>query len=80
MAKSRKKPRKPRKRVSHAQRPRLVNLYSLLVDRAPLVERELLDAAWNFAVSYCDDASNAETHEEEMVAAIRRILREVARG
>ena len=42
--------------------------------------QQLLDAAWNFVLSYYDDASNAETHEEKMVAAIRRILREARRG
>ena len=40
----------------------------------------LLAAAWNFALSYDDDASNWQTHEEKMAAAIRRILREVRRG
>jgi cysteine synthase len=41
---------------------------------------QLLAAAWNFALSYYDDASNWETHEEKMAAAIRRILREARRG
>lgn len=40
----------------------------------------LATAAWDFALCYYHDASNWETHESRMLAAIRRVLREVARG